>query len=147
MDYTAEIPVSAEKNTPLEKSTCGSTSFRSAKSGATLQFLLPICRAEACAKGAFVSQTPVVLFEILNSMKPYSPVLHACIGKLRPAMVFFEPRQFDEASNRIPPTSRANSDASSRRNAGKRSESPRRHGVKILFINLCFCGEQQNLLF
>ena len=46
----------------------------------------------------------IVLFEISNSMKTYTPVVRAHTGKLRPAIGFVEPHAFDEASNRIPPT-------------------------------------------
>ena len=47
----------------------------------------------------------IVLFEISNSMKPYPSVFHAYTSKMRPAIGFFEPRNLDEVSNRIPPTS------------------------------------------
>ena len=47
----------------------------------------------------------IVLFEISNSMKPYPSVLHAYISRWRPVTGFFEPRNLDEVSNCIPPTS------------------------------------------
>ena len=52
------------KNTPPEKNTQWSTSFQSTESGAGKQFLLLDCRARACAKAAFCSQTPVPLARI-----------------------------------------------------------------------------------
>ena len=47
----------------------------------------------------------IVLLEISNSMKPYASVVHAYTNKLIPEIDFFEPKQLDEASNRVPPTS------------------------------------------
>ena len=52
------IPVSVKKNTPREKKTCGTISFRSTKSGSGEQFLLQDCRAKAGTKGVLFSQTP-----------------------------------------------------------------------------------------
>ena len=45
----------------------------------------------------------LVLFEISNSMKPYSSGFHAYTGKSRPAIGLFEATNLDEVSNRIPP--------------------------------------------
>ena len=48
----------------------------------------------------------IVLFETSNSMKPYaSSAVYAHTSELRPVIALFEPNDFDEASNRIPPTS------------------------------------------
>ena len=44
---------------PPENTTHCNISFQSTKSGAGEQFLLLDCRARACAKGMFFSQTPV----------------------------------------------------------------------------------------
>ena len=49
-----------EKNTPPDKKTRENTSFENNESGAGEQLLLLDCRARACAKGVFISQTPVV---------------------------------------------------------------------------------------
>ena len=54
------IPVSVNKNTPLDKKTGGEISFQQIKSGAGLQFLLPDCKARACTKGVFCSDTGIV---------------------------------------------------------------------------------------
>ena len=48
-----------EKNTHREKKMHGNMSFQSTKSGAGWWFSLWDCRARACAKGMFFSQTPV----------------------------------------------------------------------------------------
>ena len=55
-----DMPVSVKKNTPPEFVIHGHMSFQSTKSGAGLQFLLRDCRARACSKREFVSQTPVL---------------------------------------------------------------------------------------
>ena len=47
----------------------------------------------------------IVLFDISNSMKPYSSAFRAPTSKLRPAIGLFEASKLDEVSNRIPPTS------------------------------------------
>ena len=44
-------------------------------------------------------------YEIWNSMKPYSPAVHASTNELILVTGFFEAPKFDEISNRIPPTS------------------------------------------
>ena len=41
----------------------------------------------------------------LGEADPLCPHLRAYIGMLKPVMCFFEPRQFDEVCDRIPPTS------------------------------------------
>ena len=48
-----------EKNTPPEKKTCRKNSFQNTELGGGQQFLLLDCRARACTKGVFFSQTPV----------------------------------------------------------------------------------------
>ena len=53
----------------------------------------------------WLNTVETVLFEMSHSMRPYPSVFHACTRKLRPAIGVFEPRNIDEASNRIPPTS------------------------------------------
>ena len=55
------LPVPVEKHTPPEKHTHWNASFQSIKSCAGLQSLLPDCRARACKRGVFFSQTPVSL--------------------------------------------------------------------------------------
>ena len=47
----------------------------------------------------------IVVFEISNSMKPYPPVVYAYTGNFNSVVCVFVPQQFDEVSNRIPPTS------------------------------------------
>ena len=53
------ISVSVNKNTLPENDKHRNVSFQIANSGAGMQFLLMDCRARACAKGIFLSQTPV----------------------------------------------------------------------------------------
>ena len=70
-----------EKNTPPKKKTREVISFENAKSGAGEQFLLLDCRARACAKGVFISQTPV---------RYVVSVSQRCAGMLdSPSFVFF----------------------------------------------------------
>ena len=52
-----------------------------------------------------------MLFEISNSIKPYPSVVRAYISKLKPVTSFFELKNLDEASNRLPPTSSEGSPA------------------------------------
>ena len=47
----------------------------------------------------------IVLFEISSSMKPSPSFVHARTSKLRPVICLFGPRNLDEVSNRILPTS------------------------------------------
>ena len=47
----------------------------------------------------------IVLLGISTSTKPYPSVFHVDTSKLRSVIRFFEPNNFEEASNRIPPTS------------------------------------------
>ena len=47
----------------------------------------------------------MIVLDISNSMKAHPSAFHAYAGKSRPAIVFAEPNDLDEASKRIPPTS------------------------------------------
>ena len=68
------------------------------------------------------------VFEISNSMKPCPSVFHACTGKLRPAMGFVGPKQLDEVSNRIPPTSHPTGPHHLRGGVGERPPGGLRRG-------------------
>ena len=58
-DKGTKLPVSVRRITAPEKKTSEHIHFENAKSGAGEQLLLLDCRARACAKGVFMSQTPI----------------------------------------------------------------------------------------
>ena len=62
------------------------------------------CGARTTKLRGWRNTVDIVLFEISNSMKLYPCVLCIYTGNLKPVWLF-EPQQFDEVSNRIPPTS------------------------------------------
>ena len=65
----------------------------------------PVGKGDGAYVRAWRNTVEIILFEILNSMKPYPSVSHARTSKMRPAMCLFEPTNLDEVANRIPPTS------------------------------------------
>ena len=82
----------------------------------------------------------IVLLEISNSMKPYLSVLHAYTSKLRPVTGFFEPKQIDEVSNRIPPTSRLRA---------RKCRSAQYDAHSSMWINMLLCrvkGSQECIM-
>ena len=79
----------------------------------------PRLRPHACGTEAMRSwrnAVDIILLEILSSMKPYPSVVHAHVDHMRLVTYLFEPKQLDEVSSLIPPTSqaRASGDLSSR---------------------------------